>query len=124
MKNKILIVDDNTNNLLVLEGILEPMPLNIVKATSGKEALKVILREHIDMVLLDVKMPIMNGFQVAELIRNRNKTRELPILFLTGAIDDEYERFRNKYPENVACILKPIDIDTVKSHINQYLDFE
>jgi CheY-like chemotaxis protein len=66
-------------------------------------------------------MPVMDGYQVAELIRNRPKTKDMPIIFLTGAVNEEYTQFKEKYPDNVACVLKPIDIEAIKTHINHLM---
>ena len=88
MKNKndvnILIVDDRTENLLVLESLLENIDCNIIKATSGNEALSLMLYYEFALVLLDVQMPDMDGFETAEYIRMNSKTRYVPIIFVTA----------------------------------------
>ena len=70
-QSNILLVDDKPANLLSLEGVLEGLNMNILKATSGNEALKLMLENNIAIVLLDVQMPEMNGFEVAELMKKR-----------------------------------------------------
>ena len=122
MSKNVLIVDDFGPNLLVLESILEGMPIEILKASNGQDALKIILKEHVDMVLLDVQMPDLTGYEVGELIRNRKKTKQIPILFLSGLIDKNYFDFKEKYPENVECFQKPINIDEMKICITHYLN--
>src|SRR5215813_9800904 len=80
----ILLVDDRRDNLLALEGILRSLDQNLIQATSGGEALKYLLRNEVAVILLDVEMPQMDGFQTAALIRERDKTSHTPIIFLTA----------------------------------------
>lgn len=88
MNNKsdinILIVDDKQENLLVLESLLEEMNCNIIKATSGNESLSLMLDYEFALVLLDVQMPDMDGFEVAEFMKMNSKTRYVPIIFVTA----------------------------------------
>ncbi len=84
-KPTLLIVDDKIENLLTLEGLLECFDVNLVRATSGEEALAHTLDHDFALVLLDVQMPNMNGFEVAELMRGNRKTRNIPIIFVTAA---------------------------------------
>ncbi|WP_234404602.1 response regulator [Vibrio vulnificus] len=79
-KPTLLIVDDKIENLLTLEGLLECFDVNLVRATSGEEALAHTLDHDFALVLLDVQMPNMNGFEVAELMRGNRKTRNIPII--------------------------------------------
>ena len=81
-KATILIVDDRPENLLVLESLLDNLDCTIIKATSGNEALGLMLDHEIAVVLLDVQMPEMDGFEVAELMRGSEKTRYIPIFLL------------------------------------------
>src|SRR3954470_23395250 len=81
---KILLVDDQPKNLLALTAMLEPLGQEVVQASSGKEALRHLLREEFALVLLDVQMPVLDGYEVAELIRGREKSRAVPIIFLTA----------------------------------------
>lgn len=81
---EILIVDDRPENLLALEAILEPLGQRIVRANSGEEALRKLLQHDFAVVLLDVQMPGMNGFETAQLIKARERTRYIPIIFLTA----------------------------------------
>ena len=83
-KINILLVDDHLNNLLVLEAILESLGQNLVKAQSGEEALECLLKQDFGLILLDIQMPGMDGFETASLIRRREKSRYTPIIFLTA----------------------------------------
>src|SRR5882724_4137338 len=83
-KVNILLVDDRRENLLALEGILQSLGQNLLKASSGSEALKCLLKNEAAVILLDVEMPDMDGFQTATLIREREKSRHTPIIFLTA----------------------------------------
>src|SRR5262245_18312419 len=85
----ITLVDDEPNNLLALEAILEPLGQRLVRATSGVEALKHALRADFCLVLMDVQMPEMDGFETAELLRKRPRTRDVPIIFLTAISKDQ-----------------------------------
>src|SRR3954451_14710974 len=80
----ILLVDDQPANLVALEAMLEDLGQNLVRAESGREALKRLLSDDFAVILLDVKMPEMDGFETAELIRQRARSRHTPILFLTA----------------------------------------
>src|SRR5687767_11437101 len=83
-KMKILLVDDQARNLLALESVLESLGHDLVKAQSGREALQQLLRDDFAVILLDVHMPDMDGFETAALIRRREKSRHIPIIFLTA----------------------------------------
>ena len=91
---KLLLVDDRPENLLALEAILEPLDADLVRAASGEEALRRLLHEEFAAILLDVQMPGMDGFQTAELIKQRERTRHVPILFLTAISKDAEHIFR------------------------------
>src|SRR5213593_2910807 len=90
----ILIVDDRPDKLLALETILSPLQENIVRATSGKQALRLLLKRDFALLLMDVRMPDIDGFQTAELIRQNERTKGLPIIFLSAyeATQEKMER--------------------------------
>jgi CheY-like chemotaxis protein len=87
---KILLVDDSRENLVSLEAALEVLDEELVLANSGTEALRQLLDKDFAAILLDVKMPELDGFETAELIRTRPRSRQTPILFLTGYKDEEH----------------------------------
>src|SRR5438876_6129995 len=90
----ILLVDDRAENLLALEAILSPLSHNLVKANSGQEALKCLLQQDFAVILLDVHMPGMDGFETAELIRGRERSQDTPIIFLTAVNTSDSHVFR------------------------------
>src|SRR5713226_7003247 len=85
----ILLVDDRPENLVALEAVLRPLGHNLITASSGEEALKRLLAEDVAVILLDVLMPGMDGFETAVQIKQRDKTRDVPIIFLTAISRDE-----------------------------------
>ena len=91
---KILMVDDRAENLLALDAILHGIGYDLVKATSGEEALKWLLTDDIAVILLDVQMPGMDGFETATHIKQRERTRHIPILFLTAIDGEAHQAFR------------------------------
>ena len=88
---KLLLVDDQVENLIALEAVLEPLGLELVRAQSGREALTRLLRDEFALILMDVQMPDLDGFETAGYIKKRDKTRHIPIIFLT-AISKELRR--------------------------------
>ena len=94
IKQQVLLVDDRPENLLSLESTLENENLIFLKAESGEEALKILLKEDVSLILLDVQMPGMDGFEAASLIRGKQKTRHIPIIFVT-AISKEQKHIRD-----------------------------
>lgn len=107
-KINILIVDDRMENLLVLEGILEPLELNIVKAISGNEALGLLFDYDFAVALIDVQMPKMDGFEVAEIMRSRKKTCQIPIIFVTAISMEQKYVFKGYNSGAVDYLFKPI----------------
>src|SRR5690348_8938774 len=85
----ILLVDDHPNNLYVLEVILADLPARLVCATSGEEALRHLLNEDFALIIMDVKMPGLDGYETMALMRKRNRSRHTPIIFLTGSNETE-----------------------------------
>lgn len=121
---RILIVDDNKNNLFTLNMLLnEHVKADIIQAESGLAALHILLKENIDLILLDIQMPEMDGFETAKLIRSRKKTQHIPIVFLTAAYKSE--EFKQKGFEIGAAdyLTKPIDAPQLISRIRTYLRF-
>jgi len=122
-KANILLVDDRPENLLALEGTLEDENYNLFKATSGREALRMVLKYDFDLILLDVQMPEMDGFEVAKLLRGKEKSKAIPIIFIT-AISKEPKYIHKGYEVGAENYLfKPIDPDVLKSKIKVSLEY-
>ena len=114
----ILIVDDCPENLLALEGALEEMQCNIFTATSGQEALRLALKHHFDLALLDVQMPGMDGFELAELLHGKHATCDLQIIFVT-AISKEQKYIERGYELGaINYLFKPIDPEELRNKVN------
>ena len=122
-KFNILIVDDREENLLTLEGILENPELNIIKATSGNEALGLLLEYEISMILLDVQMPEMDGFETAEIIRSNERTKQIPIIFVTAISKQREHVFRGYKTGAIDYLYKPLDLEILRNKILSYIDF-
>ena len=121
-KPKILIVDDRPENLLSLEIIFEREPYEIVKASSGNEALAQIITHDFAMVLLDVQMPGMDGFETAELMRSNKDTEHIPIIFVTAISKEQKHVFRGYRSGAVDYLSKPLDPDILKSKVAIFVD--
>src|SRR2546430_7939549 len=118
---KILLVDDTPENLVSLEAALEGLGQDLVLANSGMEALRHLLDHDFAAILLDVKMPDMDGFQTAELIRSRKRSRHTPILFLTGYKSDEH-LFRGYDLGAVDFLFKPIVPEVLRSKVKVFVE--
>ncbi len=121
-KVNILLVDDHPENLLALEASLEDLGQNLVTAGSGKEALKWLLKDEFAVILLDVHMPGMDGFETAALIRQRQKTRHTPIIFITGVSSSETHVFRGYSLGAVDYLFKPIVAEIVRAKVEVFVD--
>jgi len=119
---EILIVDDRRENLLALEAILEPLGQKLVQAHSGEEALRKLLRHDFAVVLLDVQMPGMNGFETAQLIKSRERTRHIPIIFLTAISKEEDYVFRGYQVGAVDYMSKPFQPDVLRAKVAVFVD--
>jgi len=121
--HKILLVDDRTENLYALENILACENRTILKASSGEEALKIAFSDDLSLILLDVQMPVMDGFEVAHLLKQTNRTKKTPILFVT-AISKEKKYMLKGYQEGcIDYLFKPLDIDITQAKVNTLLKF-
>jgi PAS domain S-box-containing protein len=118
----ILMVDDHPSNLLALEAILEPLGQDLVKANSGEEALKYLLQREFAVILMDVQMPGMDGFQAAALIKQRERTRTIPIIFLTALSRDAAHIFKGYAHGAVDYLLKPFDPEILRSKVSVFVD--
>ncbi|HET9452335.1 MAG TPA: response regulator [Aggregicoccus sp.] len=121
-KASILLVDDIPANLTALEAVLAPLGQRLVRATSGREALAWLLREDFACCLLDVQMPGLDGLETAKLIRARERTRYLPLLFIT-AFSSEEALVREGYARGAAdYIVKPFDPDILRTKVAVFVD--
>jgi phosphoserine phosphatase RsbU/P len=117
----VLLVDDRRENLLALEAVLEPLPCRLVSVTSGEEALKAMLQENFACVLLDVQMPGMDGFETAELIKGRERTRNVPIIFVTAISKEQHHVYRGYSAGAVDYVFKPYDPAVLRSKVSVFL---
>ncbi|QNE04721.1 hybrid sensor histidine kinase/response regulator [Croceicoccus marinus] len=119
---KYLLVDDLDENLLALEALLTREGLVLHKARSGEEALELMLRNEYALALLDVQMPGMDGFELAEFMRANDRSRHIPIIFVTAGTGDASRRFRGYEAGAVDFIQKPIETDVLRSKSNVFFD--
>ena len=118
----ILVVDDERHGLIAMQQLLSGPDRNVLAVGSGKEALRQILRTDFALILLDIRMPEMDGFETATLIRKLKRSRHTPIIFLTAALEDAQSVFRGYEIGAVDYILKPVNIDILKSKVAVFVD--
>ncbi|HKN89820.1 MAG TPA: response regulator, partial [Acidimicrobiia bacterium] len=106
---RVLIVDDRADNLLALRAVLEPLGLDLVEADSGEEALRHLLAGEFALIILDVQMPVLDGFETARLIRGRERTRYVPIIFLTAISGEPEHHLRGYQSGAVDYVYKPLE---------------
>lgn len=121
-KINILLVDDRPENLLSIEAIIEKDEYRLVKASSGEEALKYLLKYQFALILMDVHMPGMDGFTTAKIIKAREKTKHIPILFITANNMESEHIFMGYAVGAVDYILKPIDPLILKAKVERFVD--
>jgi signal transduction histidine kinase len=119
---EILLVDDRPENLLALEAILEPLGQVLVSAHSGEEALKCVLKHDFAAILLDVQMPEMNGFDAAQIIKSREKSRFIPIIFLSAISKEDAYVFKGYSMGAVDYVFKPFNPDVLRSKVAVFVD--
>jgi signal transduction histidine kinase len=119
---KLLIVDDLPENLLALEALIKREDRMVYKALSADEALSLLLQHEFAMAILDVQMPGMNGFELAELMRGTEKTKNIPIVFVSAAGRELNYAFKGYESGAVDFLHKPLDIHAVKSKVNVFVD--
>ena len=117
-----LLADDLKENLLSLEALLRREGLVLLKALSGPEALELLLKYDVALALLDVQMPGMDGFELAELMRGSTRTKHVPIIFLTAGHTDRQRRFRGYEAGAVDFLQKPIEADILRSKAEIFFD--
>lgn len=116
----ILIVDDLPQNLLALEAVIDDMGLTIITATSGNDALRLSLKYDFALILLDVQMPGMNGFEVARLIRANPKTCHFPIIFVTAGMKDLIDQIQGYETGAVDYLMKPFEPVILRSKVKVF----
>ncbi|WP_223502550.1 hybrid sensor histidine kinase/response regulator [Pseudomonas sp. BF-R-24] len=119
---KLLIVDDLPENLLALEALIKREDRIVYKALSADEALSLLLQHEFALAILDVQMPGMNGFELAELMRGTEKTRNIPIVFVSAAGRELNYAFKGYESGAVDFLYKPLDLQAVKSKVNVFVD--
>lgn len=119
---KVLVVDDRPENLVALEAILQGMPIQSVGVTSGEAALKQLLKCEFALILMDAYMPEMDGFETARRIKQRDRTRTVPIVFLTAANYDSHLALRGYEAGAVDYISKPIDPWVLRAKVSVFAD--
>ncbi|NQU25023.1 MAG: response regulator, partial [Candidatus Nealsonbacteria bacterium] len=121
-RSKILVVDDRPENLLAVEKALKHVDVEIINARSGNEALALMLRHELALVLLDVQMPEMDGFEVATLMRDSDVTKHIPIIFVTAISKDEAYVFRGYETGAVDYLFKPLNPDILQAKVRVFLE--
>jgi two-component system, cell cycle response regulator len=121
---KILIVDDRIENLVALEKTLADLDAEVVRATSGEEALAALVEHAVALILLDVQMPDMDGFETAALIRGNEDTRQIPIIFVTAISKDQKHVFSGYASGAVDYLFKPLDPDIIKCKVSVFLEID
>jgi serine phosphatase RsbU (regulator of sigma subunit) len=121
-KVNILLVDDDARNLFILETILEGLGQNVVRTQSGREALRCLLNDDFAVILMDVRMPDMDGFETAALIRQRRKSQNTPIIFLTAFEKDELQMFKGYSVGAVDYLHKPIVAQVLRAKVAVFVE--
>jgi len=115
-------VDDRAENLLALEAILAGLGHELLRASSGEEALKRLLVEDVALILLDVQMPGMDGFETAQHIKSRERTRDIPIVFLTAIDGEAHQAFRGYAAGAVDYLSKPFDPWVLRAKVSVFVE--
>jgi CheY-like chemotaxis protein len=119
---KVLLVDDRRDNLIALEAMLQGLPVDPVAAASGEDALKHLLIDDFALILLDAQMPGMDGFETASHIKRRERTRHIPIIFLTAADRDARLALRGYAAGAVDYMTKPFDPWVLRAKVSIFVD--
>jgi signal transduction histidine kinase len=119
---KCLLVDDLEENLLALSALLRAPGIEILKATSGNEALELLLQHDVALALVDVQMPEMDGFELAELMRGSERTRNVPIIFVTAGARDQQRMFEGYELGAVDFLFKPIEPHVLQSKVKVFFE--
>jgi two-component system chemotaxis sensor kinase CheA len=124
LEQNILLVDDHPENLLVLESVLESPGRRFIRAHSGEEALHLILKFDIALILLDIQMPGMDGFETAKLIRGRQRSKHIPIIFITAISKGQQNIFQGYEAGAVDLLFKPVEPEIVRSKVTIFLELD
>lgn len=120
LKTNILIVDDRKENILTLQNIIDTDDRNIVSAESGNEALKIIMQETVDLALIDVQMPDMDGYEVVDLMRLNPRTKNIPVIFVSAISKNEKLNTDKYEPGTVDFLFKPLDLEETRRRISWF----
>ena len=120
--SSILIVDDRPENLLVLEAALAPLGQDLLRATSGEEALRILLKHEVAVIILDVQMPGLDGFETAAYIKRLERTKNIPIIFLTAINKEARHVFRGYDVGAVDYLFKPFEPTMLRSKVSVFID--
>jgi CheY-like chemotaxis protein len=123
-EQKILVVDDRPENLLVLRQELRDLEAQVIEAPSGEEALALTLEHDFAVAILDVVMPGMNGFELAELLRGDDATRRIPIIFLTASLQEESDVFQGYLSGGVDVLTKPFSPEVLRAKVGVFLELD
>jgi len=118
----VLVADDRPANVLAIRQVLEPLNHNVVTAASGEEVLRALLTTEFAVILLDVQMPIMDGFEIAAQIKRREKTRHIPIIFLTAVNQEPSDIFQGYEAGAVDYLTKPVEPWLVRAKVGAFVD--
>ena len=122
LRANVLVADDTPANVLAIKQVLEPLQHNVVTASSGHEVLRALLKAEFAVILLDVHMPIMDGFEVAAQIKAREKTRYIPIIFLTAINQAASDVFQGYEAGAVDYLTKPVEPWLVRAKVGAFVD--
>ncbi len=121
-KANILMVDDTPENLVALEAVLSELGQNLIKARSGEEALRLLLKQEFAVILLDVNMPGLNGFETAQMIRQRKSTEHIPIIFVSAISTSDTHLFKGYALGAVDYIFTPVIPDVLRSKVSVFVE--
>lgn len=124
MSYRILIVDDNDNNRFTLSSLLETLRVEVVEAVDGSDALACLMKDRIDLIILDIQLPDFDGFEVAKLIKKRKSTKHIPIIFATAVFKSEEFIEKGYALGAVDYVMKPFNADMLQSKVSYYKSVE
>src|SRR6266436_4611244 len=123
-KVTILIIDDKLSNIIPLKNLLEKPNRIFLNATNGNDGLKIALSSEVDLIILDVQMPDMDGFEVAQILKSNKRTRDIPIIFATAESKDRKLMMKGYDEGAIDYLLKPLDPEVVKAKVNVLLKIQ